>query len=153
MALINCPECATQISDKATPCPKCGCPISRENIGTSSNIVTTQESSKTLKLCILIFAGLLSSCSYNVAPETYESTGVTRLYALPADKPYENLGIHGWGFYRPSFSEPSMGDVWGSVAKKIKALGGNACIVRNQDVNDFTARNIKVTCEVLYVKE
>jgi len=27
MALISCPECAAQISDKATSCPKCGCPV------------------------------------------------------------------------------------------------------------------------------
>jgi predicted amidophosphoribosyltransferase len=26
MALINCPECAKQISDKATACPHCGLP-------------------------------------------------------------------------------------------------------------------------------
>ncbi|HEY0294621.1 MAG TPA: hypothetical protein VGC69_04700 [Bordetella sp.] len=28
MALISCPECARQISDKAAACPSCGCPIS-----------------------------------------------------------------------------------------------------------------------------
>ena len=27
MALINCPECKKEISDKATACPHCGCPI------------------------------------------------------------------------------------------------------------------------------
>lgn len=27
MALISCPECTTEISDKASACPKCGCPI------------------------------------------------------------------------------------------------------------------------------
>ena len=27
MALINCPECKRQISDKAPACPQCGCPI------------------------------------------------------------------------------------------------------------------------------
>ena len=27
MALINCPECGKQISDKAGSCPNCGCPI------------------------------------------------------------------------------------------------------------------------------
>ena len=27
MALINCPECRQQISQKATICPNCGCPI------------------------------------------------------------------------------------------------------------------------------
>jgi len=27
MALINCPECKKEISDKAQSCPHCGCPI------------------------------------------------------------------------------------------------------------------------------
>lgn len=27
MALIKCPECSTQVSDKAASCPSCGCPI------------------------------------------------------------------------------------------------------------------------------
>lgn len=27
MALINCPECGKEISDKASACPHCGCPI------------------------------------------------------------------------------------------------------------------------------
>jgi len=27
MALINCPECKKEISDRATSCPHCGCPI------------------------------------------------------------------------------------------------------------------------------
>lgn len=30
MALINCPECGKQISDKAKTCPECGYPISQE---------------------------------------------------------------------------------------------------------------------------
>jgi hypothetical protein len=31
MALINCPECGKEISDKALSCPQCGCPISSNN--------------------------------------------------------------------------------------------------------------------------
>ncbi len=27
MALIRCPECGTEVSDKAGSCPRCGCPI------------------------------------------------------------------------------------------------------------------------------
>ncbi len=30
MALINCPECNSQVSDKARECPECGHPI-KEN--------------------------------------------------------------------------------------------------------------------------
>jgi ribosomal protein L7/L12 len=31
MALINCPECNREISDKAVSCPHCGCPIKNVN--------------------------------------------------------------------------------------------------------------------------
>lgn len=30
MALINCPECGKEISDKAVACPHCGCPINTQ---------------------------------------------------------------------------------------------------------------------------
>lgn len=30
MALIKCPECSSEISDKAKACPKCGCPIKED---------------------------------------------------------------------------------------------------------------------------
>lgn len=33
MALIKCPECGKEISDKASICPNCGCPINTENAG------------------------------------------------------------------------------------------------------------------------
>lgn len=29
MALITCPECSTNVSDRAVSCPSCGCPISK----------------------------------------------------------------------------------------------------------------------------
>lgn len=35
MALIKCPECEKEISDKATSCPNCGCPLQ----GRAINIV------------------------------------------------------------------------------------------------------------------
>ena len=31
MALIKCPECGKEISDKAAACPNCGCPASEFN--------------------------------------------------------------------------------------------------------------------------
>ena len=39
MALINCPECGKEISDKAIACPNCGCPVN------NSNITDTQDMS------------------------------------------------------------------------------------------------------------
>ena len=33
MALIKCPECGKEISDKASACPNCGCPVSEMTTG------------------------------------------------------------------------------------------------------------------------
>lgn len=30
MAIIKCPECQNEVSDKAAACPKCGCPIKED---------------------------------------------------------------------------------------------------------------------------
>lgn len=46
MALINCPECGKEISDKAASCPNCGCPI--ESIGFNEENLNTTESSNFL---------------------------------------------------------------------------------------------------------
>lgn len=37
MALIKCPECGKEISDKALSCPNCGCPSSEFNAKSTSN--------------------------------------------------------------------------------------------------------------------
>ena len=42
MALIKCTECGHMISDKASKCPKCGCPIMKGNIE-QHNVNTNQQ--------------------------------------------------------------------------------------------------------------
>ncbi|MBN2326857.1 MAG: zinc ribbon domain-containing protein [Candidatus Omnitrophica bacterium] len=37
MALIECPECSKQISDKAESCPNCGCPIKKKPVTVEKN--------------------------------------------------------------------------------------------------------------------
>jgi len=104
-------------------------------------------------LLILLACLLTASCTYNVSgTPTYESSGVARLYDYPRERGYKNLGLHAWGFYRPSFSEPTLADVWSALSEKVHALGGNACIVRHEKVGHITARTLEVTCEVLAVK-
>lgn len=45
MALIKCPECGKEVSDKAGKCPQCGCPIEeRKDEGVNNNI-NIEESS------------------------------------------------------------------------------------------------------------
>lgn len=45
MAIVNCPECQKQISDKAESCPNCGYRSKKA----SENVTTTQKTSKKLK--------------------------------------------------------------------------------------------------------
>lgn len=41
MALISCPECSTNVSDKAISCPSCGCPISKQTTLSPSSAAPT----------------------------------------------------------------------------------------------------------------
>ena len=66
MALIKCPECGKEFSDKATYCPNCACPVEQMNFETIENvteeILTTEsapeQSSKKKKL-IPVIAGVV----------------------------------------------------------------------------------------------
>jgi TM2 domain-containing membrane protein YozV len=59
MALISCPECSMQISDKAISCPSCGCPISAPNqsaqLATASQVVTLSKSRGTYIILAILF--------------------------------------------------------------------------------------------------
>jgi len=43
MALINCPECNTQISDRAEKCIKCAYPINAKRIQGSNNMSSSSN--------------------------------------------------------------------------------------------------------------
>lgn len=47
MALIKCPECGKEISDKAAACPNCGMPLRKEDRGTY-NLTIKREKQKFL---------------------------------------------------------------------------------------------------------
>lgn len=61
MALINCEECGTQVSEKAPACTKCGAPIASLNDITSAGVklTTIQETGKKFKLQTLISVSLI----------------------------------------------------------------------------------------------
>jgi len=42
MALINCPECGTQVSDRAPTCPKCGVPIAAQTIPAGAQVMPVE---------------------------------------------------------------------------------------------------------------
>ena len=112
-----------------------------------------KQESKMRFAVLMIICMCLPACTYYVnSTPTYESTGVKRLYDFPKNRHYTNLGLHAWGFYRPSFSEPTLADVWEALSVKVNVVGGNACIVRYEKVGNISARTLEVTCEVLKVE-
>ena len=49
MALISCPECGKQVSDRAASCPDCGCPIS-----TTPTVALQADASKEIEKLIVL---------------------------------------------------------------------------------------------------
>jgi hypothetical protein len=59
MALVECPDCGTSISDRALACVKCGAPVEAAPHAPRSRVVTTQQTGKRYKGAQLIGAGML----------------------------------------------------------------------------------------------
>ena len=51
MALISCPECGKQVSDRAPACPNCGCPINTAPVA-APQVDRSHEIAKYLDLAI-----------------------------------------------------------------------------------------------------
>lgn len=57
MALIKCPECGKEISDKASSCPSCGYPINNIKVETEQDRVNIRGKNKGKNF--LIFGSML----------------------------------------------------------------------------------------------
>jgi hypothetical protein len=86
MALINCPDCDREVSSAAPSCPGCGAPIAgaAESRATGANITTVQETSKRLKLQMLMSVLLICggvvwviAASQSLQPTIVTSVGPT----------------------------------------------------------------------------
>lgn len=69
MALIQCPECSKEISDKAAACPSCGTPVAAARPSATVAVKTTRGGAKwEAGGFVLILAGLyaLFSQSFGV---------------------------------------------------------------------------------------
>jgi TM2 domain-containing membrane protein YozV len=52
MSLINCPECNKEISNRASSCPNCGCPIVKQQ--NMSQPIAPQQEQKSRSTAILL---------------------------------------------------------------------------------------------------
>jgi DNA-binding CsgD family transcriptional regulator len=60
MALVTCPDCGKDVSERAPACPHCGAPIAtvRDHHSVGVPIITVQKTSKRLKSHLLMSVGL-----------------------------------------------------------------------------------------------
>lgn len=62
MALIICPECESEVSSKATACPKCGCPITADVVEQESTIMKKSEKRMFNRKAIILVAVAIFVC-------------------------------------------------------------------------------------------
>lgn len=55
MALIKCPECGKEVSDKADSCPECGYPISRKSAPPESSRKNKSKIITAIFVIVLLF--------------------------------------------------------------------------------------------------
>lgn len=68
MAIISCPECGKQISDRAASCPNCGCPIS----AAPTEILSAQSNAATIENYLTLATSALDA-SNNEEADSYAS--------------------------------------------------------------------------------
>jgi hypothetical protein len=88
MALITCPDCSREVSDRAPTCPGCGAPIatSRDVDSVGTPLTTTQLTSKHLKAhalfgILLILVGL--GFAWVAPPDTHPAWVIVTGLLIP----------------------------------------------------------------------
>ena len=93
MAMIKCPECGREISDKASFCPHCGAPVTVEKVIP----ITFARKKKFIGWGIeidVVIDGVLAGVAYNGQSFTTEiTTGSHQIQLLLRNA---NVGVHGF---------------------------------------------------------
>lgn len=89
MALVKCPECNTEVSDKAMNCPKCGYPINKTEVETEQDRVNVRGKNKGKNFLtfgsILFFISMVFGVSTSNAELALRAKKLTRgLYGSEA---------------------------------------------------------------------
>lgn len=107
-----------------------------------------------MKTAAILFALACTGCStveYRPGSALVSENGVRVLYEHPQDVKFKSLGTIQAEVYQPGFKAPTVADVMPKLLTKAATAGGNAVIVRNNQVGQFD-RSISVTAEVLLVE-
>lgn len=106
MALIICPECGKEFSDKASACPNCGCPISEMNVSVDSSVKKSEDDLDS------IWKTVPSKSAKSTAPVKPRVT--SKVSAVKVDESNRMFQING--------TVPSNGKKSGIIGKSFKGF-------------------------------
>ncbi len=119
MALIKCKECGHEVSDKASACPNCGCPIERVGVFEGDQFEEKPMKSKgwiwalMLVLLCLIGGGYYAYAKFlNVGNKKDAIVKLTPEF-VKAVQQYEQLGV-----FNEGMAAVKKGDKWGYINTK-----------------------------------
>lgn len=84
MALINCPDCGTEVSDAAAACPKCARPITRavSNVGSSAPV--QKKKGVGVGFTVVVFIALAAWIYYQAnTPDQSPATDASQVSSTP----------------------------------------------------------------------
>lgn len=145
MALITCPECGKQISDKAKTCLNCGCPVSDMNNENAEDQSTPEVNANNVagKMMNMVQSGIQTALENNKnAIHVTKTVGPVQI-----DEPHQKFRINGSvpvngkkdGLGKSMFKGiMAVGTLGMSVAAEKIVGGGNKQKVGNKEWLDFS---------------
>ena len=91
MAIIKCPECGREVSDKAVKCPECGTPLASKQPEEYDYYHVPQHTAKPSKLPIILtaIAGIILAAAVGISVRVIDGktmmTGETKLAQLRSE--------------------------------------------------------------------
>ena len=120
MALIKCTECGHEVSDKASACPNCGCPI--ESLGAAQEEVINEEPKKkkgwiwaliVALLCLIGGGGYYAYSKFDDVGSDKDAIVELTPEFIKAIEKYDQLGIFSEGY-----AAVRKGEKWGYINAK-----------------------------------
>jgi hypothetical protein len=85
-------------------------------------------------------------------PLRHKAAEIQVYYAEP-NKAYISIGLINWDYYQPGFRAPSITDLIPELQNVAAKEGGDALIIRKQEIPPLTERNLRVVAEIIRFKD
>lgn len=176
MSLIKCNECGKEISDKATTCPNCGCPISVKPKDEAIKNNAKKKKSHTpsiliIIICIIAFSAIVNGISKSTKKEESDKTvnsnvsNESTARVEPTTESYigvnEESKIEDWSVLITSAGvtdKISENNTWGFTPKEGNKYFKIDCTITNNGTNAHTflpSLNLKndISAKIIYKTE